>query len=111
MHSAKHANLIARVASFPGLPTVQFLITCSMQNRGGRSGLFYYVDDVSVYLGRQKGGGVTDRKYTFCTRVLHFELEAVHFSFHEHLKLQRLGQKLQEKASSFDGGILPPLST
>ena len=44
------------IASFPGLPTVKFLIACSMQkNRGGRPGPFYHINDVSVYLGRQKG--------------------------------------------------------
>ena len=36
------------IASFPGLPTVQFLIACR-----GRPGIFYHVNDVSVYLGRQ----------------------------------------------------------
>ena len=34
------------IVSFPGLPTVQFLITCSMQKRRGRPGPFYHVNDV-----------------------------------------------------------------
>ena len=37
------------LASFPGLPTVQLLITCSM-----------HVNDISVYQGRQRGEGVPD---------------------------------------------------
>ena len=42
-----------------------------------------------------------------------FEPRVVHFSLHERLKLQRLGQKLQDQASSlfFRRGPLPPLST
>ena len=46
-----------------------------------------------------------------CTHVLCSEPRAVHFSLHKHLKLQRFGQKLQEKrpqARSFDWGPLPP---
>ena len=45
------------LASFPGLPTVQFLITCSMQKGRGRPGPFYPMNDVSVYQGRQRGEG------------------------------------------------------
>ena len=30
-------------------------------NGGGRPGIFYHVNDVSVYLGRQRGGGVPHR--------------------------------------------------
>ena len=39
------------------IPTVEFLIACSAvcENSGG---IYYHVDDVSVYLGRQKGGRV-----------------------------------------------------
>ena len=29
--------------------------TCLEQNGGGRAGPFYHVNDVSVYLGRQRG--------------------------------------------------------
>ena len=41
------------LASFPGLPTVQFLIACSMQKWRGKPGPFYHVNDVSVYLRRE----------------------------------------------------------
>ena len=43
---------------FPGLPTVQFLIACSMEKRRGRPGPFYHVNDPSVYLGNPRGGQV-----------------------------------------------------
>ena len=38
------------------IPTIQFLIACSMQKQRGRPGPFYHMNDVSVYLGRQRGG-------------------------------------------------------
>ena len=44
-----------QVASSPGLPTFQFL---SMPNWRGRPGPLHHVNDVSVYLGRQRGGEV-----------------------------------------------------
>ena len=37
------------IASFPGLPTIQFLNACSIQNGGGRPGIFNHVNDISVY--------------------------------------------------------------
>ena len=70
------------------------------------------MNDVSVYLGRQKGGGVPDRKDAFRTCVLCFEPRAVHFSLCDCSKLQHLGQKLQDQASSpFDRGPFSLLST
>ena len=44
------------LASFPGLPTIQFLIACSMQNREreGRAN-FYHMNDVSGVLYRKNG--------------------------------------------------------
>jgi len=69
----------------------QFLIACSTQNRGGRPGSFYHVNDVSVYLGRQSGGGVIDWKNAFYTHVLQFEWGAVCFSLHERSKTPVLG--------------------
>ena len=53
----------SNVASFPGLSNIQFLITCS---GGGRPGIFYPVNDVSVYLGRQRGeGSLIERTHHF----------------------------------------------
>ena len=47
---------VIRLASFPGLPTVQFLIASSMQKWRG---------EAWVHLGRQRGERVSDRKNTF----------------------------------------------
>ena len=64
---------MALLALFPGLPTIQSLVVC--KRGGGRPGPFYHVNDVSVYLGRQRGGreGVPDRKNN---------LEAISCSFY-----------------------------
>ena len=64
-----------KLASFPGLPTVKFLITCSMQNQRGEAGPFYYVNDVSVDLGRQRGGGVLIGLFLeFLSQALEFQI-------------------------------------
>ena len=46
----KHVH---NLASFPGLPTIQFLISCSMQKWRGKA-IYYHVNDTSVYLGGQR---------------------------------------------------------
>ena len=44
------------VASFPGISTVQFMISSIVcKNWRGRPGSFYHVNGVGVYLGRQSG--------------------------------------------------------
>ena len=53
----------------------------------GRLGPFYHVNDVSVYLGRQREERVLDQKHSFYTCVLHFEPRVVRFSLCEHSKL------------------------
>ena len=47
------------LASFPGLPTIQFLITCSIYAKLEGEGVstFITLSDINVYLGRQRGGG------------------------------------------------------
>ena len=102
------------VSLVPGLPTVQFLITCNFQNRRGRPGRFQHVNDISVYLGRQRWGGVPHHKITFCAHLLCFEPGAVHFSLHECSKLQSLFEpettyKIRLQVHSFDGGPLLPI--
>ena len=47
-----HICTVYRLASFIGLPTVQFLIACGMQKQRRRPGIIYHVNDISVYLGR-----------------------------------------------------------
>ena len=83
------------LASLLGLRTVQFWSLAVCKNGGGRPGPFYHVNDVSVYVGRQSGGGVLDRMNAFHTHVLHIELGLVHvcFSLRKLSKLQHLGQK------------------
>ena len=96
----KKTSFGAILASFPGLPTVQFLIVCSMQNKGGRPGSISHANDVSVYQGRQRGGEEFLIERTHFGHVLSFEPRAVCFS------LQNL--KLQDQASSlfFQWGTL-----
>ena len=42
-----------------------------------RAGIFYHVDDISIYPGRQRGeGSPIERTYfahTFCSHILHFK--------------------------------------
>ena len=45
------------VASFPGLPTVQFLIACSKQKRKGKAWSILSHEQHFVYLGRHRGEG------------------------------------------------------
>ena len=52
--------------------------------------VLYYMNDISDYLSRQSGEGVPAQNNIFAC-VLHFELEAVCFFLHEHLKFQLLG--------------------
>ena len=35
-------------------PPFDWLSTCTQKNGGGRPGPFYHVDDINVYLGRQR---------------------------------------------------------
>ena len=63
------------------------------------------MNDVSVYLGRQRGGGIPDRKGIFRTHVLRFEPRAVRF-LHKRSKLQR---KIRHLARSSTGDPSPPL--
>ena len=74
----------ADVCSFTSLVPRPFhrpvLIACSMHKNGGeRPGPFYHVNDVSVYLGRETGGG-SPIKSAFCICVLHFEPRVVCFA-------------------------------
>ena len=55
-------------ASFPGLPTIQFWSLAVCKSRGRRPGSFYYMNDVSVYLGRQRGRGPQLKERISCTR-------------------------------------------
>ena len=54
------------------------MIACS---RGGRPGSFHHMNDVSVYLGRQKGKGSPDQVNKFRASVLSFEPGTLCFCF------------------------------
>ena len=67
------------LASFPGLPTVQFLSLSVCKNEGGRPGPFYHWNDVSVYLvGRRGWGGGMHYSHAFF--VLNQEWYAFRFT-------------------------------
>ena len=92
------------LALFLGLPTIQFLIACSMQKQKGKAWSILslkWCPVVSTKVDGGGGGGSPNRKDAFRACILRFfELGAVHFSLSKCLKLQCLGQKPQEKASS-----------
>ena len=74
------------------------------------------MNDISVYLDRQRGGGGHDLKNAFCTHVLHFEAGAVRFSLSERLMFETpmLGTETTRKALKLVlsiGDTSPPLST
>ena len=80
------------------------------KTEGEGLGTFYHVKDISVYLGKPRGGAVLDQKSTFHACVVRFEPGTVHFLLLKCSQLQCLKQKLQEKASSllFQLGTPPP---
>ena len=100
------------VPSFPGLPTIQFLITCSMQQWRGNAWSILLCD-VSVYIGRWEAGGSPSRKNT-CWHAF-FVLNKERYVFHFvniRNSIQRLVQELQEKVSGsfyFQSRTQPPL--
>ena len=59
-----------KVASFPDLPTIQFLFNYSCKNKGRRFAPLTLVNDVDVYPGTQRGEG---SPITFDVRILHPE--------------------------------------
>ena len=70
-------SLVPRPSHHPGFDCLQHA-----KKAGGRPGIFYHVNDVSVYLGRQRGRGVPHRKN---------ELEAISYSFcPKHWSFERL---------------------
>ena len=88
------------LASFPGLPTVQFLVTCSMQKQRGRPGIIYHMNDVNVYLGRQREEGPLIERTHFTDAF--FALNQEQYAFH------LANVQIRPPARFFDGGSLPP---
>ena len=67
-----------------------------MQNGGRRPGPVYHVNDISVYLGRQRGvGEVPDRKDAFRGHILRFEPRTACFLLRERSKLQKMSSTTQ----------------
>ena len=61
------------LALFPGLPTVQLLISWSMQKRREKVWSILSCEQRFVYLGRQGGEGSPIKKNAFHAGVLHFD--------------------------------------
>ena len=102
-----HRRSLVWLASFPGLPTVQFLIACSMQKQRGKA--WYHLSrEWRQCLHRQRGGGVTDRKDAFRTCVLRFEPRAVCFLHRKRFSAWARNYKIRPLACSFDGDPPPP---
>ena len=74
-------DLLLNLFSSQVFPRSTFRSLTVCKNGGGRPGPFYHVNDVSVYLGRQRGGGVPDRKNAFRACILRFEPGVVRFHF------------------------------
>ena len=98
------------VASFPGLPAVQFLIACSMQKRRGK---VWSILSHIVYLGRQRGGGgVVPNQKEYISHTF-FAWNSLCFSLCDHLKPSAWDRnyKIRSRARFFNQAPLPPMST
>ena len=108
--SVKQGTL-SMIASFSGLPTVQFLIACSMQKQRRRPDPFYHVNDVSVYLGIDRGreGPPIKRMHSaHVLLVLNQEWYVFRFLDVWNSSAWDRNCKVKLHASSFDWGPLPP---
>ena len=85
--------LLHGIASFLGLPTIQFLIAYNMPRLRRKSWLIYYVNDVNVYLSRQRREGyiVQPKEHIFFVPNKKFSA----------LKLQRLDRHCIKKTSKY----------
>ena len=96
-------------------PSHHPVFNCSTRNGGGRPGPFCHVNDVSVYLGRQRkgrgGGMVLDSRSTFHASIFHFSLKQERYIFAlQTFKTPGLGVencKIRLHACSFNGGLSP----
>ena len=72
-------------------------------------GPFYHVNDISVYLGRQRGGGVPNQKNTFVHAFFVLKQEWYVFRFANIRKSRAWGRnyKIRPQARLFNGGPLP----
>ena len=88
--------------SFSDHPTIQFDLDHLQYTRAEGEGLVH-LNDVSFYLDIQGREGSLIERMHF-TRVLRFEPGAVHYSLHEHWKLQHLCRNymIRPQAHFFD---------
>ena len=96
------------VASFPGLPTVQFLIACSIQKRRGKA---WSILSCFVYVGRQREGeGSPIEKTSLMPYVVVSAPSAGVLSIREAKNVPLLFQSKERvhKMHSFNRGSLPP---
>ena len=109
MNLGWHVNC-SSIASFPGHSPSSFWLLPVCKNGRGRPGPFYQVNDISVYLGRQR---VSAQRSAFCACVLRFESGAVCFRFLNAWNFSSWDRnyKIRLHDLSFDWGPLPPLST
>ena len=94
------SSLVPRLSRAPS----SFWSLAVCKNGGGRPSLFYHVNDISVYLGRQRGEG-----YVFFI----LNQERCHFRLANVWNSSAWGKNYKKRlqAPSYDRGPLPPLST
>ena len=103
-------NAWYHLASFRGLPTVHFWLLAVCKNGGGRPGIFYHVNDVSVYLGRQKGRGIPIKRTRLRPYLVDSAPSAAFLNIRKvkNVPLQVRNEERMREMRSFDGGPLPP---
>ena len=77
-------------------------------HRGGRPGIFYHVNDVSVYLGRQKGGRVPHQKNKLEDLSCSFYPKCLNICEAKNVPLQVWNEERMRRMRSFSRGSLPP---
>ena len=81
------------------------------KTEGGRPGIFYHMDDVSVYLGRQGGSPIERMHFMHAFFVLTQEWYVFHSANVRNSSAWDINYKKRPQTRSFDQGPLPPLST
>ena len=105
--SITRVSLVPRPSQSPVFGCLEYA-----KMEGGRPGIIYHVNDVSVYLGRQRGEGslIERTHFTQVFFVLKQERYAFRFANVRNSSAWGRNYKIRALARSFDGGPLPPLS-
>ena len=103
------SSLVSRLSRAPS----SFWSLAVCKNGGGRPSPFYHVNDVSVYLGRQRGEGSPIERTHFMHIFFILNQEWCHFRLANIWNSSAWGKNYKKRlqAPSFDRGPLPPLST